>query len=180
MVEAAVQFSPTKPPGQWGGEAKEQNPASIATMMSTSSCVEKIFNTASGGRRSSLDLQRLDDEKEESEVSIVPAKNVANGIEASKGSPAQIAPGTNAHYLVVKTLRTFNRHYLHFVQVTKGSGILVNASMLKVDEGEDQIKKRGSKRPDLKAISKNMFELRYPTFFESSLAMLSVLIIFFK
>ncbi|CAB1184504.1 unnamed protein product [Spirodela intermedia] len=149
-------------------------------MMSTSSCVEKIFNTASGGRRSSprfvnksLELvernlttsiikrnerkrQRLDDEKEESEVSIVPAKNVANGIEASKGSPAQIAPGTNAHYLVVKTLRTFNRHYLHFVQEEEQRvrGIVVNASMLKVDEGEDQIKKRGSKRPDLKAISK--------------------------
>lgn len=141
MVEAAVQFSPTKPPGQWAGKAKKRNPASIATMMSASSRVKKICNTSSGGRRSSprfvnknLELvernsstsikerigkkrQRLDDEKEDSEASIVPAKTVANGIDGSKDNPALIAPGMNAHYLVVKTLRTFNRHYLHFVQV---------------------------------------------------------------
>ena len=60
---------------------------------------------------------RLCDAREEYENSAVPVMIKAYGTEESNSNPAQIVADTSAHNLVVKTLRKFNKHYLHFVQV---------------------------------------------------------------
>uniref|UniRef100_A0A1D1Z4D9 Histone-lysine N-methyltransferase, H3 lysine-9 specific SUVH4 n=1 Tax=Anthurium amnicola TaxID=1678845 RepID=A0A1D1Z4D9_9ARAE len=180
MVEAAVPLSCVKSPNRRRTKPGEGGPVAGTAMTMVPPGVTNTSDAAFGGRRSSPRLRNrihknderlplagtgkrggkkrrvLDDVNQEPEAPQAPAENVGNDVEGGKGSAGQTQPCTNDEYLVVKTIRTFNKHYLHFVQEEEQrvQSIGAKASVPKVSQGDEQITKRGSKRPDLKAITK--------------------------
>ncbi|KAL8036915.1 hypothetical protein ABFS82_11G007700 [Erythranthe guttata] len=80
------------------------------------------------------------------------------------GSEAAVADST-AYTKVIETLRTFNKHYLHFIQEEENrcarqkseekKSVKKDSKSKKKDKSEDCAKK-SSKRPDLKAITEMM------------------------
>ncbi|KAK2968816.1 hypothetical protein RJ640_028209, partial [Escallonia rubra] len=86
---------------------------------------------------------------EKKDLSLV--EGIDNGVVAEKSVYAR----------VTETLRSFNKHYLHFVQEEEKRCARVEADGKKAKRPKSKIKdapeddaKRGSKRPDLKAITK--------------------------
>ncbi|XP_078432860.1 histone-lysine N-methyltransferase, H3 lysine-9 specific SUVH4-like protein isoform X2 [Wolffia australiana] len=176
-------------------------------MENAKSRVRKILEEYSGNRRSSPRFAHKSREPEEEKLTTgvednfvkrrrkfidvrkeakpipLSANNVINGLIGSNGHLDPVVTKADAHYLVVKTLRTFNKLYLHFVQEEEHRvhGISLKASNFKgqqknsnkpnssekskVDQKANLIIKRGSKRPDLKAISKMIVDgdVLYPT-----------------
>ncbi|GMP29966.1 hypothetical protein CsSME_00004847 [Camellia sinensis var. sinensis] len=91
-------------------------------------------------------------------------KDSAANIEGVRGvTAAGIGAEKSASALVTETLRAFNKHYLHFVQEeekrcgkAEADRKAAKGSNSKKGNAPEDDTKRGSKRPDLKAISKMM------------------------
>ncbi|KAL2544410.1 histone-lysine N-methyltransferase [Forsythia ovata] len=88
-------------------------------------------------------------------------REVVNAGDAISTSDALV--GKSAHTMVTETLRTFNKHYLHFIQEEdkrckreEGDRKSHKSSKSKKNCTTADDTKRSSKRPDLKAITKMM------------------------
>ncbi|MQL89998.1 hypothetical protein Taro_022580 [Colocasia esculenta] len=216
---AAVKLFPTKPCEHCVVEPEEGELAAVTVASAVPPRVKNISDVASRGRRCSPRLEgrrnlnydergssvgiserrgrkkrKLDDGNQGLETQS-PAESTVKAIEEGDG---QTDACMDAHYQVVKTLRIFNKHYLHFVQEEEQRVRTIDAKVSKPNwkgrefhltantkwaccaidfeelihlgvhfelqlmaharEEDEQITKRGSKRPDLKAISRMLDE----------------------
>lgn len=91
------------------------------------------------------------------------AQQIANNVVVNGNAPAN-AVRKSDHAKAKEALRTFNKHYLHFVQEEEKRAQKVEASHPRTVKGkkitrrdaQEDDKKRAHKRPDLKAVSKMM------------------------
>nr|DAD30408.1 TPA_asm: hypothetical protein HUJ06_009259 [Nelumbo nucifera] len=111
-------------------------------------------------------LTNIGDEQAQENGCEIPAPLGPSGVQCVDSVDPGLtgAQEKSAYARVKETLRTFNSHYLHFVQEEEKRCKKVEANDLKADHGTKSQKrkaleeenKRSSKRPDLKALTKMM------------------------